>query len=235
MTGVRSVKAPEQTELPIRKGSATRLVADRGAPRRVHGRLCTPSPPGPPMVAADTGLPAQSRLRPHGGPASSRRYERRLPEKTPLHRVVSENLESWRERAARPVPSYVEGNFTTLSSAASSAPASAARSARAAARGSSWRFPAMAAGSALAAMAGIWHRPQPPSAPDARDTRNRHAAGLGESLHRRSKNATSGVGRHACREPFSGTGDGSSFSLLNGGAGSPAWLKRLKKPKSLQP
>ena len=41
----------------------------------------------------------------------SRRYERRRPEKTPLHKIVSENLESWlawREAAERPVPGYVE-------------------------------------------------------------------------------------------------------------------------------
>jgi hypothetical protein len=39
------------------------------------------------------------------------RYERRRPEKTPLHRIISENLESWlewREAAERPVPGYVE-------------------------------------------------------------------------------------------------------------------------------
>ena len=63
------------------------------------------------MVAAVTGFPARTRLRPHGGPAASRRYERRRPEKTPLHRVVSENLESWltwREAAERPVPGHVE-------------------------------------------------------------------------------------------------------------------------------
>ena len=63
------------------------------------------------MVAAVTGFPSRSRRRPHGGPAPSRRYERRRPEKTPLHKVVSENLESWlerRDRAERPVPSHVE-------------------------------------------------------------------------------------------------------------------------------
>ena len=63
------------------------------------------------MVAAVTGFPARSRRRPHGGPAASRRYERRRPEKTPLHKVVSENLESWLEwpeAAERPVPGYVE-------------------------------------------------------------------------------------------------------------------------------
>ncbi len=66
------------------------------------------------MVAAVTGFPARRRLRPHGGPAPSRRYERRRPEKTSLHRVVSENLESWlerRDRAERPVPGYVEDEF----------------------------------------------------------------------------------------------------------------------------
>ena len=63
------------------------------------------------MVAAVTGFPARGRRRPHGGPAASRRYERRRPEKTPLHRIISENLESWlewREAAERPVPGYVE-------------------------------------------------------------------------------------------------------------------------------
>jgi len=63
------------------------------------------------MVAAVTGFPARSRRRPHGGPTPSRRYERRRPEKTPLHKIVSENLESWlawRESAERPVPGYVE-------------------------------------------------------------------------------------------------------------------------------
>jgi len=63
------------------------------------------------MVAAVTGFPARSRRRPHGGPAPARRYERRRPEKMPLHKIVSENLESWlawRESAERPVPGYVE-------------------------------------------------------------------------------------------------------------------------------
>ena len=63
------------------------------------------------MVAAVTGFPARIRRRPHGGPAAARRYERRRPEKTPLHKIVSENLESWlawREAAERPVSGYVE-------------------------------------------------------------------------------------------------------------------------------
>jgi hypothetical protein len=63
------------------------------------------------MVAAVTGIPARPRLRPHGGPAPSRRYERRRPEKTPLHKIISENLASWlewRDEAERPVPGYVE-------------------------------------------------------------------------------------------------------------------------------
>jgi len=63
------------------------------------------------MVAAVAEFPARSRRRPHGGPAASRRYERRRPEKTPLHKIISENLESWlawREAPERPVPGYVE-------------------------------------------------------------------------------------------------------------------------------
>jgi hypothetical protein len=56
-------------------------------------------------------FPTRIRRRPHVGPAASRRYERRRPEKTPLHKIVSENLEgwlAWREAAERPVPGYVE-------------------------------------------------------------------------------------------------------------------------------
>jgi hypothetical protein len=56
-------------------------------------------------ACAVTGFPARSRLRPHGGPAPCRRYERRRPEKTPLRRAVSESLESWlqlRDRSERP-------------------------------------------------------------------------------------------------------------------------------------
>ena len=63
------------------------------------------------MVAALSGFPARPRLRPHAGPAPRRRYERRRPEKTPLHKIISENLASWlewRDVAERPVPGYVE-------------------------------------------------------------------------------------------------------------------------------
>ena len=63
------------------------------------------------MIAAVTGFPARPRLRPHAGPTSRRRYERRRPEKTPLHKIISENLASWlewRDEAERPVPGYVE-------------------------------------------------------------------------------------------------------------------------------
>jgi hypothetical protein len=63
------------------------------------------------MVAAVTGFLARSRRRPHGSPAASRRYERRRPEKTPLQKIVSENLKNWlewREAAERPVSGYVE-------------------------------------------------------------------------------------------------------------------------------
>jgi hypothetical protein len=67
--------------------------------------------PGAPMVAVLKASPTRSKVRPHVGTASFRRYERRRPEKTPLHKIVSENLESWlawREAAERPVPGYVE-------------------------------------------------------------------------------------------------------------------------------
>ena len=63
------------------------------------------------MVAALCGFPARPRLRPHAGPAPRRRYERRRPEKTPLHKIISENLASWlewRDVVERPVPGYVE-------------------------------------------------------------------------------------------------------------------------------
>ena len=57
------------------------------------------------------------RFAPVGGairPTPSRRYERRRPEKTPLHKVVSENLASWLawcDRKEQPVPGYVEEEF----------------------------------------------------------------------------------------------------------------------------
>ena len=63
------------------------------------------------MIASAAAFPAQPRLRPHRGRSPSRRYERRRPEKTPLHTIVSENLASWlawREAAERPVPGHVE-------------------------------------------------------------------------------------------------------------------------------
>ena len=41
------------------------------------------------MVAALCGLPARPSLRPHAGPAPRRRYERRRPEKTSLHKIIS--------------------------------------------------------------------------------------------------------------------------------------------------
>jgi len=65
--------------------------------------LCTPSRATRPVAGRSGGTPWARR--------PARRYERRRPEKTPLHRIVSENLESWldwREAAERPVPGYVE-------------------------------------------------------------------------------------------------------------------------------
>jgi hypothetical protein len=66
------------------------------------------------MVATLAAFPARPSLRPHAGPAASRLYERRRPEKTPLYKIVSECLESWLEdRSARehPVAAYVEEEF----------------------------------------------------------------------------------------------------------------------------
>ena len=63
------------------------------------------------MIASAAAFPARPPLRPHAGAAPARRYERRRPEKTPLHKIVSENLESWlacRDRAERPVPAFIE-------------------------------------------------------------------------------------------------------------------------------
>ena len=102
--------------MPVLRGGGTRS-ASRSKNSATAGAACpfcdivTRPLAGPPMVAAVTGFPTRSRRRPHGGPVASRRYERRRPEKTPLHRVVCENLESWlprREAAERPVPGYVE-------------------------------------------------------------------------------------------------------------------------------
>ena len=75
-------------------------------------RLFTPAVhlPVRPWSPRSRGFP-RCRCRPHGCPAPSRRYERRRPEKTPLHKIVSENLESWlawREAVERSVPAYVE-------------------------------------------------------------------------------------------------------------------------------
>ena len=51
------------------------------------------------------------KVRPHVGTASSRRYDRRRPEKTPLCKIVSEHLERWLENRAvaeHPVSAHVE-------------------------------------------------------------------------------------------------------------------------------
>jgi len=66
------------------------------------------------MVASLAAFPARPSPRPHAGPAASRRYERRRPEKTPLYKIVAECLESWlADRSARehPVAAYVEEEF----------------------------------------------------------------------------------------------------------------------------
>jgi hypothetical protein len=63
------------------------------------------------MVAVLTASPTRPKVRPHVGTASSRRYERRRPEKTPLYKIVSEHLEGWLENRAvaeHPVSAHVE-------------------------------------------------------------------------------------------------------------------------------
>jgi hypothetical protein len=63
------------------------------------------------MVAVLTASPTRPKVRPHVGTASSRRYERRPPEKTPLYKIVSEHLEGWLENqsvAEHPVSAHVE-------------------------------------------------------------------------------------------------------------------------------
>ena len=63
------------------------------------------------MVAVLTASPTRSKVRPHVGTASSRRYDRRRPEKTPLYKVVAEHLEGWLENRAvaeQPVSAHVE-------------------------------------------------------------------------------------------------------------------------------
>ena len=66
------------------------------------------------MVASLAAFSARSLPRPHAGPAASRRYERRRPEKTPLYKIVAECLEGWlADRSAReqPIADYVEEEF----------------------------------------------------------------------------------------------------------------------------
>jgi len=63
------------------------------------------------MVAVLTASPTWPKVRPPVGTASSRRYERRRPEKTPLYKIVSEHLEGWLENqsvAEHPVSAHVE-------------------------------------------------------------------------------------------------------------------------------
>jgi hypothetical protein len=62
----------------------------------------------------------------HGGPTPSRRYERHRPEQTPLHRVVSERLESWlqwRDRFERGVTALASGNVGKREKARMASPA----------------------------------------------------------------------------------------------------------------
>ena len=66
------------------------------------------------MVATLAAFPARPSSLPHAGPAASRRYQRRRPEKTPLYKIVSECLEGWlADRSARehPVAGSIEEEF----------------------------------------------------------------------------------------------------------------------------
>ncbi len=87
------------------------LLANRCAAQIVYGRLLASSARRSTHDRVRRRVSRAAPPPPPRGPAPSRRYERRRPEKTPLHKVVSENLESWlecRDRAERPVPGYVE-------------------------------------------------------------------------------------------------------------------------------
>ena len=66
----------------------------------VHSVACKTSRsswacPSSPMIASAAAFPARPCVRPHVGPTPSRCCERRRPEKTSLHNVVSQNLASW--------------------------------------------------------------------------------------------------------------------------------------------
>ena len=83
-----------------------------GRSGRAPPKLC--HAPGARLVATLTSFPARTFPRPHAGPAPSRRYERRRPEKTTLHRIVSEHLEGWFEGRSlheRSVAADVEEEF----------------------------------------------------------------------------------------------------------------------------
>ena len=116
-------------------------------------------PPVRPWSPRSQGFPRDRRLRSHGGPAPSRHYERRRPEKTPLHRVVSENLESWlsgEKPPSGPCRATSRTSSAAISSAASSASDSPVLAARAAARRLSWPSPARAAACVRPATVGTW-------------------------------------------------------------------------------
>ncbi|MFM9023936.1 MAG: hypothetical protein ACKON7_01105, partial [Planctomycetaceae bacterium] len=74
------------------------------------------------MLPATDGLVVavctrRSRACPPAGPwrpQRADRYERRRPEKTPLHRFISRHLESWltaRSLGERPVPTHIEAEL----------------------------------------------------------------------------------------------------------------------------
>ena len=96
---------------PLSRGLWWESLASALSP---HGCTCAPFSrqcPGAPMVAVLTASPTRSKVRPQVGTASSRRYKRRRPEKTPLYKIVAEHLEGWLENRAvaeQPVSAHIE-------------------------------------------------------------------------------------------------------------------------------
>ena len=87
------------------------LLAGGGMPREVYTRTLFPfarrSAHGRCPLRVSRAAPPPASCQPR----ASAPLRPRRPEKTPLHKIVSEHLESWlewRDQAERPVPGYVE-------------------------------------------------------------------------------------------------------------------------------
>jgi hypothetical protein len=98
------------------------------------------------------------------GRSSLRRYQRCRPEKTPLHKTVSENLESWlewREQAERRVTTYVEDDLSGYLECGILCFGFRRALCTDCGRGVSSLSPARAAASVRPATVSIWRRPPP--------------------------------------------------------------------------